>query len=188
MPQVLLIHIGYRGSKTLAERAAWDFISNTADINFTLCTINPVMVYGPPLPGSLKIDHLGQSTSEIYSLMNGSLESVPPTPMPVFVDVRDVAEAHRLAFETEQTGRFAMCSGSFTKEEVCRLFRDCGLGLEGRVPKSGLEGNTVGEHYVVNNRRARDVLGIEFRGMKETFLDMAREFLGMEGDDENAMV
>lgn len=174
--------LAYAGSKTLAERAAWDFLSSTANVGFTLSTINPVMVYGPPFPGSLSISHLGQSTSDIYMLMNGTLESVPPTPMPVFVDVRDVAEAHRLAFETSKPGRFAMCGGEFTKEEVCRLFRDAGLGLEGRVPKTGVNRDAKAkvEHYSVDTTKARESLGIKFKGLEETFLDMAKEFLAME--------
>ncbi|KAK4506677.1 hypothetical protein PRZ48_000410 [Zasmidium cellare] len=131
--------LAYPGSKTLAERAAWDFLKSNPDAKFSLSTINPVMVYGPPFPGSLSISHLGESTSQIYDLMNGSLDDVGPTRMPVFVDVRDVAEAHRLAFETDQPGRFAMCGGEFTREEICRLFRDSGLGLEGRVPKNGVD-------------------------------------------------
>ena len=97
-----------------------------------------------------------------------------------FVDVRDVAEAHRLAFETDQPGRFAMCGGDFTREEICRLFRDSGLGLEGRVPKSGVDKDTKVEHYSVDTTRAREILGIKFRGFVETCLDMAKEFLAME--------
>ncbi|KAF2171175.1 hypothetical protein M409DRAFT_18292 [Zasmidium cellare ATCC 36951] len=172
--------LAYAGSKTLAERAAWEFLSSNPDVNFSLSTINPVMVYGSPLPGSLTLDHLGQSAGEIYALMNGTLDDVPPTRMPVFVDVRDVADAHRLAFETTQPGRFAMCGGDFTREEICRLFRDAGLGLEGRVPKNGVDRDTRVEHYRVDTTRAKEILGIKFKGFEETFLDMANEFLAME--------
>lgn len=173
-----------RGSKTLAERAAWEFLESTPNVNFTLSTINPVMVYGPPLPGSLQISHLGQSTSEIYSLMNGSLDEVPPTRMPVFVDVRDVAQAHRLAYETDQPGRFAVCSGPLTKDEICRIFRDSGLGLEGRLPKNGVDQDTTTEHYSVDASRAKEVLGVKFRDIQDTFVDMAKALLAMEADNE----
>jgi nucleoside-diphosphate-sugar epimerase len=92
----------YRASKKLAEEAAWQFTRANPSINFSLSTINPVMVYGPPLPGSGDLKHLGQSMSEIYALLNGSTTNVPPTMVPAFVDVREVAEAHRLAFEADQ--------------------------------------------------------------------------------------
>jgi|TARA_R110002003_G_scaffold121_19_gene10799 nucleoside-diphosphate-sugar epimerase len=38
--------MGYRASKTFAEKAAWDFIEKEKP-NFTLSTINPPMVFGP---------------------------------------------------------------------------------------------------------------------------------------------
>lgn len=38
----------YRASKTLAEKAAWDFVKDPANgAKFSLSTINPPMVYGP---------------------------------------------------------------------------------------------------------------------------------------------
>jgi nucleoside-diphosphate-sugar epimerase len=38
--------MGYRASKTFAEKAAWDFLEKEKP-NFTLATINPPMVFGP---------------------------------------------------------------------------------------------------------------------------------------------
>lgn len=38
--------LGYRGSKTFAERAAWDFVEKEKP-NFVISTINPPMVFGP---------------------------------------------------------------------------------------------------------------------------------------------
>jgi nucleoside-diphosphate-sugar epimerase len=38
--------MGYRASKTFAEKAAWEFIEKEKP-NFTLATINPPMVFGP---------------------------------------------------------------------------------------------------------------------------------------------
>lgn len=38
--------MGYRASKTFAEKAAWDFLEKEKP-NFTISTINPPMVFGP---------------------------------------------------------------------------------------------------------------------------------------------
>jgi nucleoside-diphosphate-sugar epimerase len=38
--------MGYRASKTFAEKAAWDFIEQEKP-NFSISTINPPMVFGP---------------------------------------------------------------------------------------------------------------------------------------------
>ena len=177
----------FRGSKKLAEEAAWQYIRANPGIKFSLSTINPVMVYGPPLPGSRDLRHLGQSTSEIYALMNGSTTKVPLTMVPVFVDVRDVAEAHRLAFETEQPSRFLLSGGDFDMQQVCDLFRDHIPALENRVPVGSPHKPAIGEHYIADNSRARNVLGIKFRSFSETFLDMAHAFLEMEKSGESSL-
>ena len=39
-------HLAYMGSKKFAEKAAWDFVENEKP-EFTLSTVNPVMIFGP---------------------------------------------------------------------------------------------------------------------------------------------
>jgi nucleoside-diphosphate-sugar epimerase len=77
----------YPQSKTLAERAAWDFIA-TSGGKTTLATVNPALVLGPVLSK----ENLG-SVQVIQRLLNGSM---PGTPRLGFnlVDVRDVADLH----------------------------------------------------------------------------------------------
>ncbi|KAK5172032.1 uncharacterized protein LTR77_003669 [Saxophila tyrrhenica] len=145
--------VAYAASKKLAEEAAWNFIE-TEKPNFSLATLQPMMVYGPPFPGSTSISNLGTSANDIYVLMNGSLTQAPTTRLPVYVDVRDVAEAHRLAYETEGAGRFALCAGNFTKGQVCRLLRESGLGLENRVPSEGLDAENDLQSYSVDSSKA----------------------------------
>ena len=168
------------GGKKLAEEAAWKFVRETPNVKFELATINPVMVYGPPVAGSVNSNHLSLSMSEIYELMNGSLDAAPFTVMPVFVDVRDVAVAQRLAYETEKPGRFAMCSGHFTKAGVCQLFRDELPQIKDKVPAPTQEEIEGPPHYSVDTTRAETILGVKFLPFKETFLDMAEAFLEME--------
>ena len=177
----------HRGSKKLAEEAAWQFTRANPGVNFSLATINPVMVYGPPFPGSGDLKHLGQSMSEIYALMNGSMTEVPLTLMPVFVDVRDVAEAHRLAFEADQPLRFLLSGGVFDMQQVCDLFRDHIPKLKNRVPVGNPRKPAIVEHYIADSSRARNVLGIKSRSFSETFLDMAEAFLEMENSRESSL-
>lgn len=149
------------------------------DANFALATINPPMIYGPSFPSSIHLKHLGQSPGEIYALMNGSLKQVPPTAMPAFVDVRDVALAHLKAYETDQPGRFLVASGKWSPQQVCDLFRQSLPQIQDLVPV-GNPGSAGPECYVLDTTRARVVLGIKFRTFEETFLDMAMAFLEME--------
>ncbi len=77
----------YVKSKTLAERAAWDFIAKEGG-GLELSVINPVGVFGPVLgpdfSGSIDI---------IRMLLSGAMPAVPRIYFAV-VDVRDVADLH----------------------------------------------------------------------------------------------
>lgn len=139
-----------------------------------------MMVYGPHHPSSVSLSHLPTSMTDIYKLMDGSLSEAPTTFLPVYVDVRDVAEAHRLAYETIEPGRFAVSGGNFTKGEVCKLLRNANLGLEDRVPSKGLDAEDDLESYTVDTSKAEEVLGLKFRSFEDTMLDMAKAFLALE--------
>ncbi len=87
----------YAKSKTLAEKAAWDFMGKLADNEkFELTTINPSAVTGPMLT-----DDIGTSNSFIVQLASGLMPVVPKIHMG-FVDVRDVAKAHIFAMTSSK--------------------------------------------------------------------------------------
>jgi nucleoside-diphosphate-sugar epimerase len=77
----------YIKSKTLAERAAWDFIAREGR-GLELSVVNPVAVFGPVLGRDF-----ATSIVIVERLMNGA---VPACPRLTFgaVDVRDVADLH----------------------------------------------------------------------------------------------
>jgi len=78
----------YAKSKTLAERASWDFVNNLDDNPIELSTINPGYVLGPILDKDFS-----PSGEIIRKLMRRDLPGCPDLDFPV-VDVRDVADAH----------------------------------------------------------------------------------------------
>lgn len=85
----------YEKSKTIAERAAWDWIAGEEGGNaFELTTVNPVVVCGPALGK-------GVNTSlEIPKrLLSGEMPAIPNLHFGI-VDVRDVANLHVLAMES----------------------------------------------------------------------------------------
>lgn len=80
----------YIQSKTLAERAAWEFIEREgAGLEFA--TVNPVVIFGP----ALGVD-FSTSIHVLLRLLNGKVPAVPPGTT-TGVDVRDVADLHVLA-------------------------------------------------------------------------------------------
>lgn len=77
----------YQKSKTLAEKAAWEFIKQEGD-GLELSAVNPVTVLGPVLgPDYSHSIHL------IKNLLIGQLPGCPKINSG-FVDVRDVADLH----------------------------------------------------------------------------------------------
>ena len=98
----------YAKSKTLAERAAWDFIAKEGG-KLELSVVNPVGVFGPVLGPDY-------STSILFvqRMMDGA---VPGCPKLYFgaVDVRDVADLHlRAMTEPAAKGeRFVAVAGDF---------------------------------------------------------------------------
>ena len=79
----------YVKSKTLAEKAAWDYqASLPEDQRFDIVTILPGFVVGPPL----KKEHFA-SGGFVKRLMTGQMEEVSSEHCGA-VDVRDVAKAH----------------------------------------------------------------------------------------------
>jgi dihydroflavonol-4-reductase len=97
-------HDPYQKSKTLAERAAWEFAG--ADGRLELAVINPGLVFGP-------VQHAAVSTSlePIRRLLARNVPGVPRLGWAV-VDVRDLAVAHRLAMEVPAAaGQRYICAG-----------------------------------------------------------------------------
>ena len=98
----------YRRSKTLAERAAWDFIAAGTGA-MTLTTVLPGAVFGPVLSAG----NIG-STRIIARMLSGGMRGLPRIGLEV-VDVRDLADLHIRAMESPQaagerflgTGEFA---------------------------------------------------------------------------------
>jgi nucleoside-diphosphate-sugar epimerase len=78
---------GYAKSKTLAERAAWDFIAREGG-SLELSVVNPVGVFGPVLGPDYSTSIL-----LVQRLMDGAMPGVPRLYFGA-VDVRDVADLH----------------------------------------------------------------------------------------------
>lgn len=109
----------YEKSKTLAERAAWDFIAKEGK-GLEFATINPVAILGPSLNG-----HFTGSFHLLQNLLNGSMKAVPEIPLNV-VDVRDVAQLHLRAMTAPQAKgqRFiASAHGQISLLQIAQLLK-----------------------------------------------------------------
>jgi nucleoside-diphosphate-sugar epimerase len=177
----------YHKSKTIAERAAWDFVAREGG-GLELATVNPVGVFGPVL---------GPDFSTSVVLMKRLVEgSVPGCPDLWFgaVDVRDVADLHLKAMTdpAARGERFLATAEDFVSiREIAQMLKN-GLGDLGRkVPTRALPNwlmrvvglfdpevkailPELGKHKNATNEKARRLLGWSPRSPKDAVLATAR--------------
>lgn len=120
----------YVKSKTLAERAAWDFVAQT-DGAPELCVVNPVGIFGPALGPALS-----SSIRIVRLMLTGAM---PRCPRLYFgaVDVRDVADLHLRAMTHPQAAgeRFIAVSGNcISLLDLARMLRRHLGAAAARVP------------------------------------------------------
>jgi dihydroflavonol-4-reductase len=178
----------YYYSKTLAERAAWDFVRQRQP-SFDLVAINPFLVIGPSLvPG------LNTSNQVFVDLLKGTYPGIVGLTWG-FVDVRDVAAAHVRAMDTPSaSGRYICAGESASMRTVVGVLRKHGWGDGYKLPAMGLD-NPAGDAIVklgsylqpkgvgsylrthvgrvprYDTSKVRRDLGIQFRPLEETIAD-----------------
>lgn len=181
----------YPKSKTLAERAARDWVAaEGGDLEFV--TVNPSAVLGPVWSRDFST-----SIEAVKKLLAGDMPGVPDLGFGI-VDVRDVADMHvRCLTADGMAGERFIASGPFMKlADIGRVLRDH-LGPEARkVPKRGLPdfmvrlaakfdpvlAQVTDELGRVKNSpaiHARERLGWVPRPVEETIVDTARSLLDL---------
>ena len=110
----------YPKSKTVAERAAWDFIAREGG-TLELATVNPVGIFGPVLGPDY-----ATSILLVKRLLDGSLPGCPDLWFGA-VDVRDVADLHLKAMTNPAARgeRFLATAGDFVSVlQIARILRE----------------------------------------------------------------
>ncbi len=181
----------YPKSKTLAERAAWDFVAGLpVEKRFELAVINPGFVLGPVMNTDP-----GTSGEVVRKLLTREMPACPRIGFAP-VDVRDVAIAHRLAMESPQAaGNRYICAGEHMWiEDMAKVlaaeFNPKGYRVPtGRLPywlmwviarfdkaiRLALE--YVGRQELVTCEKAKRELGWSMRPVTQTLIDTGRSMI-----------
>ena len=162
----------YLKSKTLAEKVAWDFQKALpAAEKFEIVTICPGLVMGPPLK-----KESSQSIDFTKFLMEGKKEKIGSDHM-MFVDIRNVAEAHFLAVKKPEAAnkRYILCESTPT-------YLDYAAPLEAKYRPLGYpitedKQPLQGEWYPKMDNSASKQLGIKYIGLEKSMLDMAEAMI-----------
>jgi nucleoside-diphosphate-sugar epimerase len=157
----------YPRSKTIAERAAWDFIRSQGG-GTELTVVNPTFILGPPLTTDT-----GSSMYLIKSMFGGTMNVAPRHRFGI-VDVRDVADAHIRAMAAPAAAgkRFIVVSDHppMSYLELADLLRQRFGPLADKVPTEEAPGDEV-PRLVIHNDRAKNELGWRPRPVETTIAD-----------------
>jgi nucleoside-diphosphate-sugar epimerase len=180
----------YVKSKTLAERAAWDFVAAEGGA-LELSVVNPVVVFGPVLGPDYS-----PSVLLIQRLMTGAMPGCPKLSFGV-VDVRDVADLHLRAMvhPAAKGERFLGVAGDFIWiRDIAKVLKDRLGEAAGKVPTRQLPNWLVrlaalrdpavkqilpelGKQKNGSNEKARRVLGWTPRSNEEAIVATAESLL-----------
>jgi len=172
----------YARSKTLAEKAAWEF-AKANDID--LVVINPGGVMGPTLTGRVE----GESLTMISDIITGKYPLVPDICVG-FIDVRDVAKLHVAAMTADGAvgKRFIASSDEpLHFKEVTGILKNAGYKKAStrQAPKFLLKVMSlfddqvkgllpmIGERQTVANQDTYEVLGWEPTPMEQSLIETA---------------
>lgn len=181
----------YEKSKTIAERAAWDYVESLpAESAIELCTINPGLVLGPVLDSDFST-----SGEVVRKLLDREMPGCPDVGWAV-VDVRDVAAAHLAAMTTPEAAgqRFVVSIEHASMLDIATILADA-FGDRGyKVPTRKVPGwllkvvslwdktaklavQELGKRQDLSNERARKVLGWQPRPLETMVVDMGESMI-----------
>ena len=154
----------YRASKTLAERAAWNFVEKQRP-TFTIATICEPMVFGPLTTKLKSLNDLNTSNGMVWKLVtSGKDAQILDTRVAWEIDVRDVALAHVAALEnrTETSERYLIAAQVFSFQRIADLVHQSTKipsEIKETTPR-GTPGQALPEHFHMDSSKAQKELGI----------------------------
>lgn len=181
----------YEQSKTIAERAAWDFIAGLPEGERPeLVTINPGLVLGPVLSADFST-----SGEVVRKLMKRELPGCPDIGWAV-VDVRDVATAEVAALTTKAAAgqRFIIAIEHASMRDIAQVLQKTFAPRGYKVPTRSVPGwllrlvstwdktaklavQELGKRQDLSNQRARTVLGWSPRSLETMVVDMGESMI-----------
>ena len=178
----------YVVAKTQGEKKAWEYAEQN---NLDMVCINPSAVIGPGF-----YRHTG-STEFFEEILNGKLPGIFPLNLN-FVDARDVAAAHLLAYENKDAkGRYLVSNGFFTFGDLLQLIKGFEPGItipDKQISLSQLKvfsfidwcsslitgkrkltkemiNDTLGKYATFSSQKAREELGWEPMDIRQSIKD-----------------
>ena len=188
-PDNLKDNTAYTRSKTIAERAAWDYVNGEGK-GLELAVINPAAVLGPVMSGDLS------ASLELLTMpLSGKIPAVPRIGFGI-VDVRDVAAAQVAAMTVPGAAgeRFLVSQPFMWFSDVADVLRDAFPAYAKKLPKGTMPDfmlkivavfnpalkqviPELGRQRQISNEKARTILGWTPRTANEAIIDGAQSLI-----------
>jgi len=188
-PDNLKDNTAYTRSKTIAERAAWDYVNGEGK-GLELAVINPAAVLGPVMSGDLS------ASLELLTMpLSGKIPAVPRIGFGI-VDVRDVAAAQVAAMTVPGAAgeRFLVSQPFMWFSDVADVLREAFPAYARKLPKGTMPDfmlkivavfnpalkqviPELGRQRQVSSEKARTVLGWTPRTAKNAIIDGAQSLI-----------
>ncbi|KAK1239518.1 hypothetical protein MKX07_009006 [Trichoderma sp. CBMAI-0711] len=170
----------YRVSKTVAERLAWDFVTQKKP-SFDLVTVNPPVVFGPVAHSLASLESINTSNERIVALLKGEWKTriADTGPVGLWIDVRDAAAAHIRAFEIPEAGgqRLFTVAGRTSNRDVARIVRENFPEYADRLPGPEVPGGEPADEkstFKYDNQKTYKLLGIEWIPIEKSIVDTVK--------------
>lgn len=188
-PDNIKDNTAYTRSKTIAEKAAWDYVQGEG-AGLELATISPVAVLGPAMSGDISA-----SLELVTQPMQNKVPAFPKMSYGI-VDVRNVAQAHVAAMEKPEAAgeRFIVGDEILSFAEIGDLLREAYPNR--KLPKGELPNWLVklltlvnpplkqivpelGKRRTYSNEKSRKVLGLDYIPAREAVLASANSLIDL---------
>lgn len=179
----------YERSKTIAERAAWDWMAREG-AGLELTTIAPGAVLGPVLG-----QDFSASLEIVRKLLQGALPGLPRFGWPL-VDVRDIADLHIRAMTSPAAAgeRFIGAGPFFWMKDIAAVLKAQAPDISKKVPSNPIPNWLIrlsasfdplvrdrlfelDKHRPISAEKARTLLGWSPRTNAQSILDTARSLV-----------
>lgn len=181
----------YEKSKTIAERAAWDFVDDLPEEKrFEFVTINPGIVFGPVLDPDFST-----SGEVVRKLLAAELPGCPNVGWAP-VDVRDVADAHLSAMTAADANgkRFLVAIEHASMLDIALILKEKFADQGYRVPTRKVPGwvlrivglfdktaqlavQELGKRQDIDNSRAKRILNWQPHTLEEMVVSMGESMI-----------
>lgn len=137
--------------------------------------------FGPVVHHLASLDSINTSNERIVALVQGKWKDngIPDTGVALWIDVRDVAEAHVRAFEKPELGgqRLFTTAGWFSNRDILAAVREGFPELSDKLPAEGASGGETpaeDNRFRFDNSATTKATGIQWAPLEKTVTDTVK--------------